>query len=266
MIEELITDPTFRQLLKPHLDNAQFLSLELGKLVKEYSPDDDFSVAQYLLGLEYYKKRLHAIFPPGQLFLDVGCGAGNWSLSAASFFQQVVGVDLREDRLKVATRMASSIKCSNVRFESASALRLPLDSGVVDALLCYNVLQFIDHPHRLVLSEMRRVMKPGGLAYFWVPDIGIILYYLRQTFGSRSVAQWRNMSRILGRAFLSLFGFRPISWMNQNYMLNICQRSGWDVKGVGSECSIGNLDLKPIFPPEYARFPFGREYLLSPRS
>jgi SAM-dependent methyltransferase len=45
---------------------------------------------------------------------------------------------------------------------------LPLRDGSVDRVMLLNVLEHI-YEHRLLLRELRRVLKPGGKMYFYVP-------------------------------------------------------------------------------------------------
>jgi len=47
---------------------------------------------------------------------------------------------------------------------------LPFEAGSVDAAVCDNVLEHIRHPERVV-SEMLRVLKPGGRVFVAVPFV-----------------------------------------------------------------------------------------------
>ena len=55
---------------------------------------------------------------------------------------------------------------------------LPLEDNSVEALICIAVLEHIENPHKAV-SEMRRVLKPGGHAFIYVP----FLYYYHAEVG-----------------------------------------------------------------------------------
>lgn len=104
-----------------------------------------------------------AAMPARGLLLDVGCGSGQ----TMAWFRdrwpewQTVGLDLAREGLQAARAL------SDERVLAASALELPLPDASVDALICLDVLQHLplDGGDRRALSEMRRVLRPGGLLF-----------------------------------------------------------------------------------------------------
>ena len=91
-LETLITDPSFKRLISPTLQKEAGLDYPLALTVKQLLPNEGFSATQYLRGLDYFKSRLQAVFPGQGTLLDVGCGAGNWTVAASSFFDEVIAV------------------------------------------------------------------------------------------------------------------------------------------------------------------------------
>ncbi|HUF46348.1 MAG TPA: class I SAM-dependent methyltransferase [Vicinamibacterales bacterium] len=94
------------------------------------------------------------------LLLDVGCGSGqtmSWFLDARPGWR-AVGLDLSIDGLRAAR--ASGVP----RVLRGSALELPLPSASVDLVISLDVLQHLplDGGDRRALTEMARVLKPGG--------------------------------------------------------------------------------------------------------
>jgi ubiquinone/menaquinone biosynthesis C-methylase UbiE len=91
--------------------------------------------------------------------LDVGCGTGAASRSAAAVAASVVGIDLSPEMIRQARALASGL--ANVHFEIADSEHLPLDDGAFTAVLCSSSFHHYPDPGRAV-REMTRVLAPGG--------------------------------------------------------------------------------------------------------
>jgi len=101
---------------------------------------------------------------PGMRLLDVGCGPGTITLGLAAAVSpaEVTGVDIEETVLQRARDAAHEANASNVRFEQASATQLPYPDDTFDAVFAHTLLEHVPDPLH-VLSEMKRVLKPGGI-------------------------------------------------------------------------------------------------------
>lgn len=91
--------------------------------------------------------------------LDVGCGTGAASRSAASVAASVVGIDLSPEMVRQAQALADGI--ANVHFEIADSEHLPFGDGTFTAVLCSNSFHHYPDPGRAV-REMARVLASGG--------------------------------------------------------------------------------------------------------
>jgi ubiquinone/menaquinone biosynthesis C-methylase UbiE len=92
--------------------------------------------------------------------LEVGCGYGRLIMTLAEFADEVIGVE-REPHL-VATAKAL---LPDVQFrQQSSILSLPtVHDASVDFAMTFTVLQhMVDDDVRVVLAELRRVVRPGG--------------------------------------------------------------------------------------------------------
>ena len=109
----------------------------------------------------------------GMDVLDCGCGPGSISvgLAAAVAPGSVTGIDLEESQLAMARETASGLGLANVTFENADARNLPYEDAQFDAVFSHAMLEHLPDPV-LVLAEMRRVLKPGGLVAIWSIDLG----------------------------------------------------------------------------------------------
>ena len=82
----------------------------------------------------------------------------------------VVGFDLDKRQLGIARRMALSQGINNVTFERHSAEeKLPYQSHRFDVVLFFAVLEHLVYRDQ-ALSEIHRVLKPGGLLLLGVPN------------------------------------------------------------------------------------------------
>jgi SAM-dependent methyltransferase len=106
----------------------------------------------------------HAGLRPGDVVLDVGCGAGLDTLLAARRVApdgRVVAIDMTPAMLDRARRHAASMRIENVEWHEAFMEALPLPDAAVDVVLCNGVLNLSTRKSR-ALAEMRRVLRPGG--------------------------------------------------------------------------------------------------------
>lgn len=108
----------------------------------------------------------HLALRPGERVLDLGCGAGLDSLIAAAAVGDtgvVVGVDLAEEMVERARRVAADAGVANARFERAEAEALPFGEGEFDAVLVNGLLNLCPDKSA-VLGELQRVLRRGGRA------------------------------------------------------------------------------------------------------
>lgn len=100
---------------------------------------------------------------PEARILDYGCGYGRTiaELSRAGY-SRVVGTDFSEAMLGRARR-----EVPNSMLVRNDGSALPVKSDSIDAVLLFAVLTCIpgSNDQRVVLSEVERVLRPGGLLY-----------------------------------------------------------------------------------------------------
>src|SRR5919108_330976 len=97
--------------------------------------------------------------------LDAGCGVGSIALDLAPTVApgRIVGIDVDPLQIEVARKWAADRGIENAGFVTASVLQLPFDDATFDVVYANAVLLYVREPVR-ALAEMRRVLRPGGLA------------------------------------------------------------------------------------------------------
>ena len=102
----------------------------------------------------------------GRRVLDYGCGHGMAAVVLARRGAYVAGFDLSGDYVAEAMRRAAANKVS-VDFVQADGHALPFAHASFDAVWGNAVLHHLDLP--VAAAEIRRVLKPGGMAVFCEP-------------------------------------------------------------------------------------------------
>jgi arsenite methyltransferase len=105
---------------------------------------------------------------PGDRVVDVGSGAGLDSFVARAQVGpagQVIGVDMTAEMLEKSRKTATSLGVENVEFREGLAEALPVEDGWADVVISNGVINLCPDK-RAVLTEIHRVLRPGGVLQF----------------------------------------------------------------------------------------------------
>ena len=108
-----------------------------------------------------------AAFPQAHV-LDLGCGAGHASFTAAQQVAKVTAYDLSSQMLDVVAEAAREKGLSNVDTRQGYAESLPFDDASFEVVISrYSAHHW--HDVGQALREVKRVLKPGGI--FIIMDV-----------------------------------------------------------------------------------------------
>ena len=113
----------------------------------------------------------YAKIRPGDVVLDLGCGAGVDVFLAAKAVGdkgRVIGVDMTPQMIERARENADRSGHKNVEFRLGDIESLPLNDNSVDVVISNCVINLAPDKRR-VYSEIYRVLKPGGC--FFISDV-----------------------------------------------------------------------------------------------
>jgi len=193
----------------------------------------DFGLWQRKLaeGLEGVARRMSAFtalaVESGQAVLDVGCGGGHLVRELALAVGdggRAVGLDINAEQIGVARDLCAGLPAAEL--VEGQATNMPFDDGAFDGVVSIQALEYIPDVDS-ALTEVRRVLKPGGKAAF----ISVLWDHWRfhgpdSELNERVLGAWRahcthQMLPIEMPRKLAATGFggafcRPIAFMNNS--------------------------------------------------
>ena len=104
----------------------------------------------------------------GDRVVDVGSGAGFDSFVAARAVGptgSVIGIDMTAEMLTKSRATAAELGLTNVEFREGFAEALPVDDAWADVVISNGVINLCADK-RAAFTEIRRVLRPGGVLQF----------------------------------------------------------------------------------------------------
>jgi ubiquinone/menaquinone biosynthesis C-methylase UbiE len=162
--------------------------------------------------------------------LDIGCADGTFSkvILDKSKAGELIGIDV----LKTSVDWAKGHwKNSKMKFLVGDAHKLGFPKDTFDAVFIMEVLEHVADP-KLVLSEVKRVLKKGGYGVFLVPSDSFLfraIWYLWLHFYPRG---W-------------VWNHTHIQTYRKNYLIILCKNTGFKVE-IDKKFNLGMLHLVKV--------------------
>lgn len=141
---------TYHDLFTQYKINKKFL--EFLKIIQKYYPAKKLTIAEF------------------------GCGTGEYTQRIAKFIPnaKIIGIDIAEKVLDVAKNKCKGFK--NVSFLRKSVYRTGIKNSSVDIVVGFYALHHFDT--QKTYQEINRILKKGGLVFFYEPNIINPLVYI----------------------------------------------------------------------------------------
>jgi 2-polyprenyl-3-methyl-5-hydroxy-6-metoxy-1,4-benzoquinol methylase len=152
------------------MDRQTWLDQRQGAVLASYDQDAatyDDQVYPTQAQQDWVARLLRAC-PPAAKILDAPCGTGSYFPTVAAAGHRVVGADQSAGMLAQARARGIAIALDQVRLQD-----LPYD-GEFDAVLTIDAMEHVppeDWP--LVLANLHRAARPGGLVYLTVEEVAV---------------------------------------------------------------------------------------------
>lgn len=124
-----------------------------------------YSADRYNAGLRRYVDLFESIgFTGGDSGLDVGSGAGHWCLAFLARNERAVGLELREEYIRISKSVAAATGLSHrAGFIAGDAQALPFADESFDFAWTHGVLMYVDAERSA--AEIARTLKTQGAFY-----------------------------------------------------------------------------------------------------
>lgn len=142
--------------------------------------------------------------PDGAVVADLGAGNGRLLPDLAARARSVIGVDASPSLLDQARRRVEGLGVGRIDLRLGDLAHLPLRDHEADVVVANMVLHHLPEPGR-ALSEMARVLKPGGVAL-----VGDFLPHNEEWMRDKLADLWLGIEPSQLRAWLTNAGFQDV--------------------------------------------------------
>jgi len=164
--------------------------------------------------------------PSKKIILDIGTGTGRIARHLLKLNNDVVGVDISSDRLKLALEKAKKEikwKSDNYHVVVADGHYIPFRAEAFDEILSIRTLKYLKNPN-LGFFEIARVLKRGGICVMELSNIfgyEALWLFLLKLFGIK-----KYYAKNMGPNY-QLFNVFKIEKTLENLNLTVVSKKAW---------------------------------------
>jgi SAM-dependent methyltransferase len=160
---------------------------------EQYTPGHSANATAFMAARSFgsHGEFIRPYLTPGMKVLDCGCGPGAISVGLAEAVGpagHVTGVDFGESQIAVAKARSTP----NLTFRVGSVYELPFEDSTFDLVFSHALFEHLADPIRGV-AEIRRILRPGGLAGLCSPDWGGFILSPTDDQVETAVARYRML-------------------------------------------------------------------------
>jgi len=211
------------------LDQARSIALALGSRETGTSMESYWSLATRLRQWQQIVDHVGLAHLRTARTLEIGSGMGLFTLTGRLLGFDVVGVDSASDRYNSRMRIAGQLLADHgldSAFVQSPSEQLPFADSSVDVVATFQTLEHVANIAQ-TLSEIQRVLKPGGTLFAQLPNYRSFHEAHYGTFFPLGLGKdWeRRYLRLLGKptAFLE-----HLQWLTPASMRGLLDTAGFD--------------------------------------
>jgi len=144
--------------------------LQMSHPLEDVAPHTPEDYVLMLIHRKAYQEAATRLKPGGRV-LDCGCNDGYGLEIMSKSSPEIVGLDLSEEALEAARRRFNG-RVELVLYDGHKA---PLPDASFDMITSFQCIEHVVD-YETYLSDIRRLLKPGGIALFSTPNAHIRLY------------------------------------------------------------------------------------------
>jgi ubiquinone/menaquinone biosynthesis methyltransferase len=155
--------------IKEHISSKQKKQIYVNQLFGTIAARYDLFTVFFSYGMDrgWKRKLIEMLNLRGnEIALDLACGTGDIALALGEQLHSgnVIGLDITQAMIEIAENKRRDKKLSNVSFHRGDIISLPFTDASFDCVSCGYALRNVPDMV-LALSEIKRVLKPGGRFY-----------------------------------------------------------------------------------------------------